>query len=171
MRNLSCSLGDLVPWPRIEPRPPALGAQSLSHWTTREVSHLFLKVLSVPHPSFILPLVSWWQSGPFQRETSAASPGIQACLWSIGSSGFPDSCFYRLWNHLQFTQPWPQVPWRPLGHRGGCPALCAALPECPQCSRQLLCGLAGETRNKLKSPFPGYTTLCHPAPSFPTIDM
>ena len=26
----------LVPWPGVKPRPPALGAQSLSHWTTRE---------------------------------------------------------------------------------------------------------------------------------------
>ena len=33
----SCSMWDLVPWPGIEPRPPALGARSLSHWTTREV--------------------------------------------------------------------------------------------------------------------------------------
>ena len=28
---------DLDPWPRNEPRPPALGTQSLSQWTTREV--------------------------------------------------------------------------------------------------------------------------------------
>ena len=28
---------DLVPWPEIEPRAPALGAQSLSLWTTRKV--------------------------------------------------------------------------------------------------------------------------------------
>ena len=28
---------DLVPWLGIEPRPPTLGAQSLSHWITREV--------------------------------------------------------------------------------------------------------------------------------------
>ena len=28
---------DLVPQPGIQPRPPALGVQSLSHWTTREV--------------------------------------------------------------------------------------------------------------------------------------
>ena len=28
---------DLVPWPGIEPGPPALGAQSLNHWATREV--------------------------------------------------------------------------------------------------------------------------------------
>ena len=26
---------DLVPQPGIEPRPPALEAQNLSHWTTR----------------------------------------------------------------------------------------------------------------------------------------
>ena len=35
--TLSCSMWDLVPWPGIEPGSPALGAQSLSHWTTREV--------------------------------------------------------------------------------------------------------------------------------------
>ena len=28
---------DLVPWPVIQPRPPALGAWSHTHWTTREV--------------------------------------------------------------------------------------------------------------------------------------
>ena len=35
--GLSCSTWDLVSWPGIEPRPSALGVQSLSHWTTREV--------------------------------------------------------------------------------------------------------------------------------------
>ena len=28
---------DLVPWPGINPRPPVLGAQNLSHWTTSEL--------------------------------------------------------------------------------------------------------------------------------------
>ena len=37
LKTLSCSMWDLVPWPGMEPGPPALGAQSLSHWTTREV--------------------------------------------------------------------------------------------------------------------------------------
>lgn len=32
-----CSMWDLVPWWGIEPRPPALEAQRLSYWTTREV--------------------------------------------------------------------------------------------------------------------------------------
>ena len=36
-RILRCSMWDLVPWPGIEPGLPALGVQSLSHWTTREV--------------------------------------------------------------------------------------------------------------------------------------
>ena len=35
--TLSCAMQDLVPQPGIEPRPPALGVQSLSHWTIREV--------------------------------------------------------------------------------------------------------------------------------------
>ena len=42
MRTLSCGMWDLVPWPEIEPGPPALGAWSLSHWTTREVPLIFV---------------------------------------------------------------------------------------------------------------------------------
>ena len=37
IKTLSCGLWDLVPRPGIKPGPPILGAQSLSHWTTREV--------------------------------------------------------------------------------------------------------------------------------------
>ena len=33
-----CALWGLVPWPGIEPGTPSLGAQSLSPWTTKEVS-------------------------------------------------------------------------------------------------------------------------------------
>ena len=35
--ELFCGMWDLVPWPRIEPGPPALGVWSLRHRTTREV--------------------------------------------------------------------------------------------------------------------------------------
>ena len=35
-----CGVWDLVPWLGIEPGPPVLGGQSLSHWTTREVLRL-----------------------------------------------------------------------------------------------------------------------------------
>ena len=34
---LSCGMWDLVPRPGIATGPPALGAKSLSHWTTKEV--------------------------------------------------------------------------------------------------------------------------------------
>ena len=37
MHTLSCSVWDLVPWPKIKPRHPALGVWYLSHWTTREI--------------------------------------------------------------------------------------------------------------------------------------
>ena len=37
MWTLRCGMWDLVPWPGIETGPPALGVQSPSHWTTREV--------------------------------------------------------------------------------------------------------------------------------------
>ena len=35
--GLCCGTWDLVPWPGIEPRPPALGAGHLTHWAAREV--------------------------------------------------------------------------------------------------------------------------------------
>ena len=50
MSGLSCSTWDLVPWPGIEPGPPALEIQILSHQSTREVptpSLLETYVLSV----------------------------------------------------------------------------------------------------------------------------
>ena len=37
MQTLSSNMWDLVPWPWINPRSPALGTRSLSHGTTREV--------------------------------------------------------------------------------------------------------------------------------------
>ena len=46
--------GILVPWSRTEPRPTALGAWSLSHWTTREVPVVFLTSKRVDClPSFL----------------------------------------------------------------------------------------------------------------------
>ena len=39
MPGLNCGMWDIVPPPGIESTPLALGAQGLSHWTTREVPH------------------------------------------------------------------------------------------------------------------------------------
>ena len=35
--GFSCSMQDVVPWPRMESSPPALRARNLNHWTTVEV--------------------------------------------------------------------------------------------------------------------------------------
>ena len=43
MWTLSFGMWDLVPWPWIKCRSPALGALSLSHWTTKKVPRLVLK--------------------------------------------------------------------------------------------------------------------------------
>ena len=56
-QTLSCGLWDLVRWPVIEPRPPALGAQSLSHWTTREVPSSFYK----QHGCGCVLALQWWE--------------------------------------------------------------------------------------------------------------
>ena len=48
-RIFSCGMWDLVPWPRIEPRPPALGARSLSHWTTISLNKIFLFLNLFPY--------------------------------------------------------------------------------------------------------------------------
>ena len=44
----SCSVWDLVPWPGIKPRPPALGTQNPSHWTTWEIPQQKLDLLQTP---------------------------------------------------------------------------------------------------------------------------
>ena len=49
IQALSCSMWDLVPWAGIEPGLPALGAQSLNRWTTREV----------PFPSYLIDKFGW----------------------------------------------------------------------------------------------------------------
>ena len=43
----SISRSDSVPCSGIEPWTPALGAWSLSHWTTREVPHIFFLKLII----------------------------------------------------------------------------------------------------------------------------
>ena len=42
LRIFSGGMWDIVSWPGIEPRSPTLGAQSLNHWTTKEVLRLWI---------------------------------------------------------------------------------------------------------------------------------
>ena len=62
MRTLSCGMWDLVPWPGIKPGPPALGAWSLTHWTTREVHRCMFEWEQSPDfPSFLDILECHWK--------------------------------------------------------------------------------------------------------------
>ena len=45
IKTLSGGMLGLVPQLGIEPGPLALGAQSLSHWNTRETPYLFLSIV------------------------------------------------------------------------------------------------------------------------------
>ena len=76
-RNFSCRMWDLDSWPGTESGSPASGAQSLSHWTSREVpivlflSRCFTPLVSVTadtvsslpsiHPLHRLLHCSWWR--------------------------------------------------------------------------------------------------------------
>ena len=82
----------LVPWPGIEPWPPALGEQSLSHWTTREVPQkwtLIIQLLSrTPYISCMLETVLLlYVSGKYlwiiKITTAKFSPQIyKIAMWS-----------------------------------------------------------------------------------------
>ena len=49
MQDHSWDMWDLVPWPEIQPGPPTLGAQNLSHWTIREVPVGSCSIFSSTH--------------------------------------------------------------------------------------------------------------------------
>ena len=96
----SCSMWDLVPRPGIEPRPPALGARSLSHWTTREVPwciffgyhwdcyhHVFIDwIFQVPAVCLHLPLLFCgcrilcvWEPGSHWKWRSSSRRNASLC--------------------------------------------------------------------------------------------
>ena len=53
--DLSCDMWeDLVPWPRIEPRPPSLAVLSLSHWTTREIPYFLFIIAQTTKQLYLL---------------------------------------------------------------------------------------------------------------------
>ena len=60
--GLSCGMWDPVPWSGVEPRPPALGARSLSHWTAREVPAVFfinVVLITLKFTKWFTPSYQW----------------------------------------------------------------------------------------------------------------
>ena len=62
--HLSCIMWDLVPWPRIKLRPPALGTQNFSHWTTWEILQQKLGLLQTPGLGLQTGSVGHWVGWP-----------------------------------------------------------------------------------------------------------
>ena len=93
----SCSMWDLVLWPGIKLRTPALEVQSLSHWTTRKVPDLLLSLrlnwsfyfFSFMGYAFVvmsknsLPNPKSWRSSPNTRATNSYPPVVFPTLGSV----------------------------------------------------------------------------------------
>ena len=91
----SCSMWDLVPWPRIKPMPHASGAQSLSHWTTREV-----------------PIGLLWRLDWVTDRSNCLLPNRSNCLISInnGHSYYTEKAMAPHSSTLAWKIPWTEEP-------------------------------------------------------------
>ena len=79
--------GILVPPPGIEPRPPELGARSLSHWTTREVlwTLILLAYLQQESPALGNSLLVQWLGLGSSPGREIAIPKATGCDPEPGS--------------------------------------------------------------------------------------
>ena len=96
---INCGMWNLVPQSGIKSQPPAMGAQSPSHLTTREVPHdvLFLTLQSYPSPISSCPsctpaVLSYWKS----VHLVLFSPGDLAHTFPSSHSSFPIFFFTHL---------------------------------------------------------------------------
>ena len=125
MRTDSCGLRDLVPRQRIESRPPALGEQGLSHWTTREVPFpmSFLWQPSVLYRDLLLPDNPCKQSSFCLAKAALASGSLTALLLFLTFyPSSPCSCTSGLkialhldelgWDEADQLMPMPIISWQ-----------------------------------------------------------
>ena len=76
-RIFSCRMWDLVPWPGIKPRPPALGAGNLSHQTTKEVPDPLFLSLTFEHGISWQSLCCFGDCLAFSNNSSGHDDGHQ----------------------------------------------------------------------------------------------
>ena len=75
-RIFSCSMWKLDPWPGIEPGPPALKVQNLSHWTPSEV--LWRPLLKGNGPGWNSPRAGCPRPQGCGQATPSALRGLQS---------------------------------------------------------------------------------------------
>lgn len=94
MQTLSWGTWDLIPRPGLEPGPPALGAWSLIHWTTREVPRIpFSYLFQLPETAAFLG--SW----PFLHPHSQWEQIESSHHFTLTSSAFLFHFLGPLWWH------------------------------------------------------------------------
>ena len=78
--DLSCGTQDLVPWPGIEPRFPALGMQSLSHRTIRVVP--------------VCPFLNWVTCLLDVKFLYSLNTGLSSNIWFANTLSHSSGCLF-----------------------------------------------------------------------------
>ena len=108
MPSLSCGKQDLVPWPGIKPRPPALGAQSLGHWSpgrSLDLTNAWVESVSTAFPRFSTGLSShragrYWPWGSGTSFTTSWEVPDTAGRWKLLGTSCHILLTQRLWFSL-----------------------------------------------------------------------
>ena len=87
---------DLSSPPRDDPMPPVLEAQSLNHWTTREVSE-------------VTCICSWWASLVAQLVKNLPAMR-ETCVRSLGWEDPLEEGMATLSSTLAWKSPWTEEP-------------------------------------------------------------
>ena len=95
MRTLNCCMWDLVPWPGIEPRTLALGAQSVSQWPTREVPQLSTSLSLLPAYRNVGDKKPLFPSS-LSQELADYSLKVKSALWLFLYGPGAKNCLYIL---------------------------------------------------------------------------
>ena len=133
MLHLHCSMQDLDPWSGIKPRCPALRAQNLSPWTTREAPGLVFSDTS-PNPFYLVEgclmflcdlvqvMLSWLECYiAMQRPSQDVMFQSQIILWPLTVQFSRSVVSDSLWPHgLQHTRPPCPSP-TPRVYSNSCP--------------------------------------------------
>ena len=98
---------DLVPWPGIEPGAPALGARSLTHWTTKEVPKVILTKRKKNRKNCVTLLLKTFQWPPSELELNSQLLTLASRSHKTWPSPLSNQCHLCLSSRSQ--QHWGQV--------------------------------------------------------------
>ena len=117
MPGLSRGMWDLVPCPGIEPRPPALGAWSLSPWTTREVPYLTVVIKTSLAGRYPQHPTKCWSYCNLTAPTPVLLPGeshgrrsLVGCSPGVTKSRTRLSGFTFTFHFMHWRRKWQPTP-------------------------------------------------------------